>query len=169
MVHTNGLTHALHSLSHTDSLTSNPGSLSFPPLSSRAYDSQQLGILPSGRTTPFLEFFRVSGSPSFPQLTVYHDTLTTRYLHLHLYIRIFSTINTNQQTCLNATLVDNGVIRVEILWTNKLTYICHAERASNNRIPFPMILQCQILFNHKQLVTILVIQKRKQTKTLCFV
>ena len=106
---------ATHSLSHTDSLTSNPGSLSFPPLSSRAYDSQQLGILPSGRTTPFLEFFRVSGSPSFPQLTVYHDTLTTRYLHLHLYIRIFSTINTNQQTCLNATLVDNGVIRVEIL------------------------------------------------------
>ena len=35
---------------------------------------------------------------------------------------------------------------------------CHAESANNNRISFPMILQCQILFNEQKLVIIHVIQ-----------
>ena len=47
---------------------------------------------------------------------------------------------------------------IPFLCENMYKTFCHAESANNNRISFPMILQCQILFNKQKLVTIHVIQ-----------
>jgi len=66
--------------------------------------------------------------------------------------------------------------RVAIIGYNNWTFAVtgsnvplHAERTSNDGITFPMILQCQIHFNQQQLVTKLVIHKKKQMKTRSFV